>query len=171
MPGLPGFGVDEVMACACCRERGAVLARLPAGVSFKPGSSGAAVLAGTPAARSGGQYKLTVTAVNGVFPAASQAFTLTVRQAPSIVSPSRAVFHSGRRRFSVISRGFPAPHLRETGRLPHHFTFRVHSNGTATLTGDPVASQVGKRYVIKITASNGVGRAVTQSLTIVIRAR
>ena len=146
--------------------------KLPAGVSFKPGSSGTAVLAGTPAARSGGQYKLTVTAVNGVFPAASQAFTLTVRQAPSIASPRRAVFHSGRRsRFSVVSRGFPVPRLREKGRLPHHFTFRVHSNGTATLTGDPVASQAGKRYVIKITAMNGVGRAVTQSLTIVIRAR
>lgn len=150
----------------------ALKGRLPVGVSFTPGSSGTAVLAGTPAAHSGGRYQLTITAANGVFPAASRAFTLTVEQPPSIASPRRAFFHSGRRsRFLVISRGFPDPRVRETGRLPHGFTFRAHTNGTATLTGHPVASQVGRRYVIKITASNGVGRTAAQSLTIVIRAR
>lgn len=150
----------------------ALTGKLPAGVSFTPSSSGTAVLAGTPATDSGGLYQLTVTAANGVFPAASQAFALTVEQAPSIASPGRAVFHSGRRsRFLVISRGFPDPHLREMGRLPRRFTFLVHSNGTATLAGEPVSSQAGRQYVIKIIASNGVGRMVTQSLTIVIRAR
>jgi large repetitive protein len=143
--------------------------KLPAGVKFRPGPSGTALITGIPAAHSGGRYRLTLAATNGVFPAASQAFTLTVDQAAAIVSSGRAVFRAGRRgRFLVVSQGFPAPRLRETGRLPHGFKFQVRSNGTAELTGDPVASQVGKRYTLKITATNGVGRPVTRSLTIVI---
>ncbi len=147
-----------------------VKGKLPAGVAFKPGPSGTAVIAGTPAARSGGRYQFTISATNGVFPVAIQTFTLTVHQPPTIVSSAQAVFHAGRHgRFLIVSKGFPVPKLRETGRLPRGFKFRASSNGTATLTGDPAASQTGKRYVLKIIASNGVGRSITRSLTIVIR--
>jgi hypothetical protein len=140
--------------------------KLPAGVEFTPGQ-GDAVLSGTPAAGSGGIYRLTLDASNGVTPAATQAFTLTVRQAPSIVSPGRAKFRYGRRtRFVVRGKGYPLPTFREVGHLPGGFTFRSNGNGTATLTAKPVRWEIGKRFTIRITARNGVGRAVTQKLII-----
>jgi hypothetical protein len=55
----------------------------------------------------------------------------------------------------------------ETGRLPAGLTFRAHRNGTATLAGTPARREAGKRFTIKIVASNGTGKA-TQELTIVI---
>lgn len=145
--------------------------KLPAGVAFTRGPSETAVLAGSPAGRTGRLYRLTITATNGVVPAARQAFTLAVHRAPSIVSSRRPVFQdpADAAVSSSSARGFPVPALRQTGRLPRGFTFRIHGTGTAALTGDPVASQVGGRRAIKIIASNGVGRAVTQALTIVIR--
>jgi DNA-binding beta-propeller fold protein YncE len=147
--------------------------KLPPGVKFTPGPHGDAMLSGTPAAGSGGAYRLTLDASNGVTPAAAQAFTLTVRQPPSIVSPGRAEFRYGRHtRFVVRSKGFPFPTLRIVGRLPRGFTFRSSREGTATLTASPVRSEIGRRFTIRITASNGTGRAVTARLTIeVLRAR
>ncbi|MBP8295383.1 MAG: hypothetical protein KAX84_04695, partial [Burkholderiales bacterium] len=60
---------------------------LPTGVNFDytPGQSTAA-LSGTPGAGTGGIYALTLGAVNGVPPPASQNFTLTVTQAPVFAS-------------------------------------------------------------------------------------
>jgi DNA-binding beta-propeller fold protein YncE len=144
-----------------------VAGKLPAGVTFSAGPAGDAALAGTPAAGSGGAYRLTLDASNGVAPAATQAFTLTVQQPPSIVRPGRAEFRYGRRtRFVIHGKGFPFPAFRAVGRLPRGFTLRSNGNGTATLTGDPVRAEIGRRYTIEITASNGVGRAVTARITI-----
>jgi len=53
---------------------------LPAGVTFTASSAGTAVLSGTPAAASTGTYPLVLTASNGIYPQATQAFTVTVRQ-------------------------------------------------------------------------------------------
>lgn len=146
--------------------------RLPAGVTFtpSPGTPGTAVLAGTPSPGSGGAYPVTISASNGVTPVAKQRFTLIIHQAPSITSASKAVFHAGvSRRFHITTRGFPVPALTEKGRLPEGFSFRASRNGTATITGHPVRSEIGKRFTVKILASNGIGKAATQKLTIVIR--
>jgi hypothetical protein len=52
---------------------------LPAGLSFHAGAGeGTAVISGTPGAGSAGSHVLTVTASNGVSPAAAQRFTLNV---------------------------------------------------------------------------------------------
>jgi hypothetical protein len=51
---------------------------LPGGVGFTDNHDGTATLSGTPAAGSDGTWTLTVTADNGVAPAATQTFTLTV---------------------------------------------------------------------------------------------
>jgi HAMP domain-containing protein len=51
---------------------------LPSGMSFTDNGNGTATLAGTPASGSAGTYVLSITASNGVVPAASQSFTLTV---------------------------------------------------------------------------------------------
>ena len=53
---------------------------LPAGVTLSTGG----LLSGTPAAGSAGTYVLTVTATNGINPAATQAFTLTVAQTDDV---------------------------------------------------------------------------------------
>jgi hypothetical protein len=146
--------------------------RLPAGITLtpNPGTPGTAVLTGTPSARSGGAYPITISASNDVNPVATQRFTLTVDQAPSITSAGRAVFHVGvSRRFHISARGFPVPALREKGRLPKGFSFRASLNGTATVTGHPTTSEIGKRLTVKIIASNGIGKAATQNLTILIR--
>lgn len=153
---------------AAVTERG----NLPAGISFipEPGAPGTAVLRGTPAGNSGRVYPVTISASNGVNPAATQRFTLVVHQAPAITSASRAVFHVGvRRRFRITTDGFPLPALTEKGQLPKGLSFRASRKGTATITGQPFRSEVGRRVTVKIIARNGVGHAATQELTIVIR--
>jgi hypothetical protein len=57
---------------------------LPTGVTFTDNGDGTATLAGTPAAGTVGSYPLTIHAVNGTSPDASQNFTLTVRSAPTV---------------------------------------------------------------------------------------
>lgn len=56
---------------------------LPGGVTFADHGNGTATLAGTPVLGSVGNYQLLVTATNGIAPAASQPFILTVSQAAS----------------------------------------------------------------------------------------
>jgi hypothetical protein len=51
---------------------------LPSGVTFTDNGNGTASLAGTPTAGSAGTYPISITASNGISPAASQSFTLTV---------------------------------------------------------------------------------------------
>jgi hypothetical protein len=52
--------------------------RLPSGLRFTDKGNGTATLAGAPAAGTAGTYPITITASNGVSPAATQRFTLTV---------------------------------------------------------------------------------------------
>lgn len=75
---------------------------LPAGVTLSAGGDGSATLAGTPAAASAGVYQLTVTATNGVGPAASRSLTLTV--APlAVQSASAQPVRPGRHRTITIA--------------------------------------------------------------------
>lgn len=60
---------------------------LPAGVTFVDNGNGTATLSGTPAPGRDGVYVLTLTAINGVAPAAVQPFVLRVNQAPAFTSP------------------------------------------------------------------------------------
>ena len=52
-------------------------------------------MSGKPAPKTGGVYKLTLTANNGVNPNATQRFTLTVDQAPAYKSAATTTFHEG----------------------------------------------------------------------------
>ena len=64
---------------------------LPSGVVFTTYPNGIASLSGTPAAGTGGIYPLSIKAVNGISPDASQSFTLTViesNRAPTDISLS-----------------------------------------------------------------------------------
>jgi large repetitive protein len=100
---------------------------------------------------------------------ATQAFTLTVDQAPAFVSARRATFRPGHHRtFTIGATGFPAPRLSERGHLPKGVRFTARSNGTAVLTGDAARADKGKTYTITIFARNGVGPAIRQTFRLTV---
>ena len=67
----------------------------------------------------------------------------------------------------MTTNGYPAPTVTESGTLPSGVKFTNNGNGTATLSGTP-ASNTGKTYSIRFTASNGVGTSATQSFTLTV---
>jgi hypothetical protein len=137
--------------------------KLAAGVTL----SRTGTLSGTPARGTGGVYKITITAANGVAPEATQAFTLTVRQAPAITSSGKATFRHGvGHTFTVRTTGYPTAKVTERGTLPPGLRFVAGHNGTAVIIGKPATSDRGKQYVIRLTASNGVSPQASQRLTI-----
>jgi hypothetical protein len=141
---------------------------MPGGVSFTDDKNGTATLSGTPAAGKGGVYLLTLAASNGLAPEATQVFTLTVDQPPAITSAAKAAFAAGQAgSFTVTTSGFPASALTVSGALPLGVSFTDNKNGTATLKGTPAAGK-GVAYVLKITASNGVGKKATQTFTLTV---
>jgi hypothetical protein len=141
---------------------------LPSGVTFTDNGDGTATIAGTPAAGTGGTYPLTITAHNGIAPDATQSFTLTVDEAPAITSPASATL-MGALGDSVIvtTTGYPAPHLTETGALPAGVTFTDNGDGTATIAATANAAST---TTFRITASNGISPAATQSFTLTVAA-
>jgi Putative Ig domain len=133
---------------------------LPGGVSFS--SSG--LLSGTPTTGEGGIYTFTITASNGVSPSATQAFTLTVLQAPAITSVNHATFVIGKANsFNVTATGFPTPTITETGPLPAGVTL----SPSGLLSGIPAPGTSGV-YHFTITASNGALPNATQSFTLTV---
>lgn len=150
---------------------GCTPATLPSGVTLSSGG----LLSGTPAANTGGTYTVCVVATNGVSPNATQKFTLTVDQAPSITSGNGATFTTGSAgTFTVTTTGFPTDTITDTNftgctqqTLPSGVTFTDNGNNTATLSGTPAAG-TGGTYTVCVTASNGVGSAATQTFTLTV---
>lgn len=141
-------------------------ATLPSGITWVDNGNGTGTLSGTAPAGTGGTYALTFTADNGVSPAATQSFTLTISGAPTVTSASSATFSVGSAgTFTVTAAGTPTPALSITGALPSGVTFLDNGNGTGTLSGTPAAGTAGAR-VITITASNGVLPNGTQTFTL-----
>src|SRR2546427_4277907 len=136
---------------------------LPSGVTFN-GITG--VLSGTPAANTSGTYPITFTASNGIGSDATQNFTLTVNQAPTITSANNATFIVGvPGSFTVTATGFPtAMSFSETGALPNGVTL---NSSTGVLSGTPTAGTAGA-YSITLIANNGVTPNGTQSFTLTV---
>jgi Putative Ig domain/Bacterial Ig domain/FG-GAP-like repeat/FG-GAP repeat len=141
---------------------------LPAGVTFVDSGNGTGMLSGTPAAGTGGTYPLTFTATNSVG-SATQAFTLTVHQAPAITSSAAATFTVGLPgTFTVTTTGLPTASLAVSGAaLPGGVTFTDNGNGTGTLSGTPAAG-TGGTYAITFTATNAVGSSAPQTFTLTV---
>src|SRR5207244_11421768 len=114
-------GTFTVSASGCPTSTFSETGALPSGVTFN-GISG--VLSGTPAANTSGTYPITFTASNGIGSDATQNFTLTVNQAPTITSANNATFIVGvPGSFTVTATGFPtAMSFSETGALPNGVT-------------------------------------------------
>jgi large repetitive protein len=141
---------------------------LPGGVSFVDNGDGTATLSGTPATGSGGIYNLSLKAHNGVGSDAIQAFTLTVNEAPTFTSAASTTFTVGSAgSFSVVTEGFPAPAITETGALPSGVSLVDNGDGTATLSGTP-ATGSGGVYTLHLKAANGVGSDGTQTFTLTV---
>ena len=136
---------------------------LPQGVTWTDNGNGTATLAGTPGLAQGGVYKLTITATNGGG-TATQAFTLTVGQAPAITSAATATATHGRSfTFTFTSTGYPVASVTHTGSVAGMVYVNL-GNGTGTLTGIP---RTAGTYVLTITAKNAVGSA-TQTFTLTV---
>jgi large repetitive protein len=142
---------------------------LPAGVAFTGNGDGTATLAGA-ASVAPGVYTFTVDAENGITPDAAQTFTLTVAAPGSPVITSApgtsATAGTAMAPFIVTTTGFPVPSLTRKGALPSGITFTSNANGTATISGNPKATQDGT-YVVTITAANDQGTA-TQTFTLTV---
>ena len=135
---------------------------LPAGFSLDASTG---ILSGMPGPGTVGIYPITITASNGVGTDATQAFTLTVNQAPAITTAANATFVVGvAGSFSIATTGFPSPTLSEAGALPSGVHF---DNVTGVLGGTPDVG-TGGSYSITFTASNGVGSDATQSFTLIV---
>ena len=141
---------------------------LPSGVTFTDNGDGTATLAGTPAFGTHGSYPLTISASNGVSPAASQSFTLVVKANLAITSADHTTFTVGSAgTFTVTTTGTPIPSLIETNTLPSGVTFTDNGDGTGTLAGTPGVGTTGI-YNITFTAHNGVVTDVIQNFTLTV---
>jgi hypothetical protein len=136
---------------------------LPSGIAFTDNGNGTAKLSGTPRTGSGGSYTVTVTATNSLG-STSQAFTLSVREAPVITSSPGAVATTGTGfSFQVTASGFPAPAITKIGKLPSGL---VYGSSTGRITGTPAAGTKGT-YNLFFTAKNSVG-AYSKNFTLTV---
>ena len=161
--GFPGAGTMSVT------DGGATL---PSGVSFVDNGDETATLSGTPDAGTGGTYPFTITAANGVTPDATQVFTLTVDEAPTITSADHATFGVGApSSFTITMAGFPrgasASFADGTPTLPTGVVFVDNGNGTATLSGTPATGSIGT-YPIPLTVTNGISPDGAQGFTLTV---
>jgi trimeric autotransporter adhesin len=136
-----------------------VTGTLPNGISLNGAS-----LSGTANVASGGVYNAILLAATNSVGSASQSFTMTVDEAPSITSQASATFTVGSLgSFIVAARGYPIPTISESGSLPTGLTFNV---ATRTLSGIP-AITTGGVYSIAFQASNGFGSS-SQTFTLTV---
>jgi hypothetical protein len=156
------FGIFTVTASGFPSSTFSETGSLPAGVSFNPVSG---LLSGTPQAGTGKIYTLTLTAANGVNPAATQSFTLTVDEAPAITSPNTATFTVGASgTFTVTASGFPASTFAETEPLPPGVSF---NSANGVLSGTPLAGTAGT-YTLNFIPTNAAGTGPTQVFTLIV---
>ncbi|HXS63962.1 MAG TPA: putative Ig domain-containing protein [Streptosporangiaceae bacterium] len=102
------------------------------------------------------------------------AVNLVKGRAVRFTSAAKVTFKHGKHAsFTIKTAGFPAPSLKESGKLPKGLKLTFGKKGTATagtavLSGTPAASDKGHTFKVTITATNGVGKPATQPLTLKI---
>jgi hypothetical protein len=137
---------------------------LPSGVSFNAATG---LLSGTPQTGTAGTYPLVFTASNGIGPAVTQQFTLSVDVAPTITSANTTTFTVGTPgSFTVTATGTPTPTLAGNGVLPNGVVF---DDATGLLSGTPLPG-TGGTYVLTFTASNGATPNATQTFILTVDA-
>jgi hypothetical protein len=164
---------------------------IPQGLEFTDNGNGTAIISGFPAADTGGIRTLQLS-IAGATGTGTQELTLLVNEAPRFTTPTWVNFYAGQENsFAVVVSGYPSLSSAPISQsqtapafvpgteftvlgLPADLSYsnlnpEGFNTGTLTLSGTPSSSDVGKR-VITISASNGVGAPVTQTLTLHIAA-
>ncbi len=117
-------------------------------------------------ARNGFEYRAVFT--NSLGTVISAAATLTVVEATTITSVNHATFTvDTQRSFTITTTASSVATLSLIGGLPAGLTFTDNRNGTATVTGAPVAGTAGT-YTLVFVASSDFGYAI-QTFTLTIR--
>ncbi len=103
---------------------------------------------------------------------ASQTYSITIVQPPSITSANAATFALGAAgTFTITTTGFPGGAsmvISETGSLPSGVTFTNNHNGTATISGTPKSGTLGT-YPLTLKAANGVSPNAVQLFTLYVK--
>jgi hypothetical protein len=144
---------------------------LPAFLTLTDHFVGSATLSNSSTAAPDGQYTFTVTSSNAIG-SASQMFTLTVAQAPSLPVTGTATFTEGVKGSVTITAtpGSPAKTtlaLAKGTTLPKGLSFKDNGNNTATISGAP-AAKTGGSYSFSVIASNAAGLMGTEYFTLLI---
>jgi cyclophilin family peptidyl-prolyl cis-trans isomerase len=132
---------------------------LPTGLTL---NSTTGEISGTPSAT--GVFSGTLTASNGIGSNATQAFTITIHQAPAFTNgppPSPAVVGTAYH-FAYAASGFPVPTFSSTGTLPPGLSL----SSSGVISGTPTTA--GTYPNIVVSASNGIGTAPTQTISITV---
>jgi hypothetical protein len=136
---------------------------LPQGLTWTDNGNGTATLAGAPGVAQGGVDKLTFTAASATG-TTTQSFTLTVDQAPGILTAPAATAGKGKPfSFTFAAAGYPVPVIGHSGSVPG-LKFGTSSNGTLTLSGTPSTAGT---HGLTITAKNFIG-SVSQVFTLTV---
>jgi kumamolisin len=132
---------------------------LPPGITLNASGT----LSGTPTKT--GTYTGTVSASSSISPAATQAFSITVQQAPGIANgpPPATALGGGTYAFAFQVTGFPVPTFSVTaGSLPPGITL----TSAGVMSGSPTTPGI---YTGTITASNGVSPSASQDFSITVQ--
>jgi streptogramin lyase len=143
----------------------------PAGVTFDAATG---LLSGTPMPGTGNAYTLNFTATSSAG-SVTQAFALTVDEAPSFTSPDADTLLAGTAAsFRVTARGFPVPTLSEstTDTRPPGLGFNpavggVGGSAVGLLSGT-LAATSGGAYTLHFAATNGIGVGATQAFSLTV---
>lgn len=144
---------------------------LPGWLTLVDDGAGRAHVAATPPAGSGGVHTFTIRASNGFSPTATQVFTLTVNESPTITSPDAFSLTTGTAGNFVVTTtvAFPAATaISVVGSLPLGLSFTDNGDGTATLAGTATVGSGGS-YPLTVTATNGVLTDAVQTLTLTVK--
>jgi hypothetical protein len=139
-------------------------ARLPRGLKLVDNHNGTATISGTPLVGAIPHHSATISATVKGQTKATQAFEVTVDQAPQFQYKIKCLATAGVTFDCPITTvlGYPVPTITTTSTLPDGVALTDNDNGTASLTGTP-APDTGGVYPITITATNGVGPPVNDA--------
>ena len=144
---------------------------LPGWLTLVDDGAGRAHVAATPPAGSGAVHTFTIRASNGFSPTATQVFTLTVNESPTITNPDAFSLTTGTAGNFVVTTtvAFPAATaISVVGSLPLGLSFTDNGDGTATLAGTATVGSGGS-YPLTVTATNGVLTDAVQTLTLTVK--
>ena len=142
---------------------------LPQGLRLVDNHNGTATISGTPWVKDLSQQSATIRAIVKGQTKANQVLVFTLDQAPRFKSNTKYLATAGVTFAYPVTTayGYPVPTIATSSALPGGVTLTDNHDGTASLTGTP-GPTTGGVYPITITATNGVGSPVNQTLVLTV---